>query len=100
MKIKTKNSKGEEIEIEETEVITAVREEYEKKLKEKDNQITSINEQHEKEKDELRKEHVKQLRAVLTGRKDVKEEKEFEEEEIDEEEELVKKAKEHFKKII
>lgn len=97
MKYKTK--KGEEVEIEETEVIKTIQEEYEKKLQAKDEEIKGIKTTHEKEKEELRKEHVKQLRTILTGKKETKEKEEFEEEEVDEEEKLLKEAREHYKNL-
>lgn len=100
--LKYKNKKGEEVEIEETEVIKAVQEEYEKKLTAKDAEIKKAREDFEKEKEGLRQEHVKQMRAILTGRKEPTPEKnEFEDEpEKTEEEETLEKAKEYYKKLI
>ena len=99
--LKYKNKKGEEIEIEETEVIKAVQEEYEKKLTAKDEEIKKQKEAYEKQKQELREEHVKQMRAILTGRKETGTEKpEFEETEENEEEKMLKDAKDIFQKII
>lgn len=100
--LKYKNKKGEEIEIEETEVIKAVQEEYEKKLSEKDAEIKKAQENFEKEKEALRQEHVKQMRTILTGRKEgVEEKKEFEEDaEKSDEEQMLEKAQEYYKKII
>lgn len=99
--LKYKNKKGEEIEIEETEVIKAVQEEYEKKLKDKDAEIAKAKENFEKEKESMRQEHVKQMRAILTGRKEgAPEKKEFEEQEETEEEIMLKNAQETYKKII
>lgn len=97
MEYKTK--KGEVVEIEETDVIKAVKEEYEKALKQKDDEIKIIKEKSEKEKEELRQEHVKQMRAILTGRKNEVKDNEFEEDEIDEEEEMLKQAKEYLSKM-
>lgn len=97
MKVKLKD--GKEIEVEETDVLKAVQEEYEKKLKESNGKIEEIKKKNEEEKEALRKEHVKQMRAILTGRKeelnDPEKENPFDEE--DEEEMLVKKAKEFYK---
>ena len=100
--LKYKNKKGEEIEIEETEVIKAVTEEYEKKLASKDEEMKKAQENFEKEKENLRQEHVKQMRAILTGRQEaVKEKEEFEEQtEKSEEEQMLDTAQEYYKKII
>ena len=99
--MKVKNSKGEEIEIEETEVIVAIKEEYEKKLEEKDGEINKIKEANDKALESLRKEHALQVRAIISGKQEPKkEEPEFEGEEEEGEEELVKKAKEIYKKMI
>ena len=99
--LKYKTKKGEEVEIEETDVIKAVQEEYEKKLADKEKELTQAKEGFEKEKEALRQEHVKQMRAILTGRKEEKPEKEeFEEKDENEEDETLKKAKEYYKKLI
>lgn len=99
--LKYKNKKGEEIEIEETEVIKAVQDEYEKKLADKDAEMTKVKADFEKEKEDMRAEHVKQMRAILTGRKEPEHEKEeFEEQEKTEEDETLEKAKEYYKKLI
>ena len=84
----------------ETDIIKAVREEYEKKLKEKDEEIKKYNEQHAKELDNLKKAQVEQIRALIMGRDTTyKEKKEFEEEEPENEfEALIKETKEILKK--
>ena len=98
--LKYKNKKGEEFEVEETEVITAVKEEYEKKLKDKDAEIAKQKTDFEKEKEALRQEHVKQMRAILTGHKEPDNTKpEFEEEELTDEEQMLNTAKEYIKKL-
>lgn len=100
--MKYKNKKGEEVEIEETEVIKAVQEEYEKKLTAKDAEIKKQKEDFEKEKEALRQEHVKQMRAILTGRKeDGTEKTEFEEAEAKtEEEQMTEDARKIYKTLI
>lgn len=100
--MKYKNKKGEEVEIEETEVIKAVQEEYEKKLTAKDAEIKKQKEDFEKEKQALREEHVKQMRAILTGRKEDSTEKtEFEEAEAKtEEEQMIEDARKIYKTLI
>lgn len=99
--MKYKNKKGEEVEIEETEVIKAVQEEYEKKLTAKDAEIKKQKEDFEKEKQALREEHVKQMRAILTGRKEnVETKEEFEEEEKSEEEKMTEDARKIYKTLI
>lgn len=83
----------------ETDIIKAVREEYEKKLKEKDEEIKKFNEQHAKEIDDLKKAQVEQIRALIMGRDTTyKEKKEFEEEPENEFETLIKETKEILKK--
>ena len=83
----------------ETDIIKAVREEYEKKLKEKDEEIKKFNEQHAKEIDDLKKAQVEQIRALIMGRDTTyKEKKEFEEEPENEFEALIKETKEILKK--
>lgn len=83
----------------ESEVIKAVREEYEKKLQEKDEEIKKNNEQHAKEIDDLKKAQIEQIRAVIMGRDTTyKEKKEFEEEPENEFEALIKETKEILKK--
>lgn len=83
----------------ESEVIKAVREEYEKKLQEKDEEIKKFNEQHKKEIDDLKKEQIEQIRAVIMGRDTTyKEKKEFEEEPENDFETLIKETKEILKK--
>lgn len=99
MIIKGKNKKGEEIEIEETEVIKTIQQEYEAKLQEKDADIQKLKTKNEEEKEKLRQEHIKQIRTLLTGRKEVIEGKEFEEDEEDEEDKMLKNAKEFIKKM-
>lgn len=82
-----------------TDIIKAVREEYEKKLKEKDEEIKKFNEQHAKEIDGLKKAQVEQIRALIMGRDTTyKEKKEFEEEPENEFETLIKETKEILKK--
>lgn len=98
--LKYKNKKGEEVEIEETEVITAIKEEYEKKLSERDASMIKLKNDFEKEKENMRQEHVKQMRAILTGRKeDVTDKQEFEEEEKTEEELTLESAKNYLGKL-
>lgn len=97
--MKVKNKNGEEIEIEETEVITAVKEEYEKQLQEKQKELEKQKEENQKAIEGLRKEHALQLRAIISGRKDPNEIDEFEGKEVDEEEEIIKQAKEILKKL-
>ena len=99
-KVKLKDGSETEVEVNETDVITAVKDEYEKKLGGKDTEIKKIKEDFEKEKEAMRAEHVKQMRAILTGRKEEPEKTEFEEEEKNEEDEMVKTAKEYYKKLI
>lgn len=82
-----------------SEIIKAVREEYEKKLKEKDEEIKKYNEQHAKAIDDLKKAQVEQIRALIMGRDTTyKEKKEFEEEPENEFEALIKETKEILKK--
>lgn len=98
--LKYKNKKGEEVEIEETEVITAIKEEYEKKLSERDASMIKLKNDFEKEKENMRQEHVKQMRAILTGRKeDATDKQEFEEDEKTEEEVTLESAKKYLGKL-
>ena len=83
----------------ETDIIKAVREEYEKKLKEKNEEIKKFKEQHAKAIDDLKKAQVEQIRALIMGRDTTyKEKKEFEEEPENEFEALIKETKEILKK--
>ena len=82
-----------------SDIIKAVKEEYEKKLKEKDEEIKKYNELHAKEIDDLKKAQVEQIRALIMGRDTTyKEKKEFEEEPENEFEALIKETKEILKK--
>lgn len=102
MKINGISKDGNEIEIEETEVIKIIKEEYEKKEQEYKKEIVTLKEKCEEEKNALRNEHIKQVRAILMGRNENTEEQE----EFDENEEekefnvLLKKTKEQYKKMI
>ena len=58
--------KGEEVEITETEVIEAVRDEYAKKEQAQKTEIDGLKAQQEEELKKMREEHAKQIRAILT----------------------------------
>lgn len=51
--------------MEESEVIKAIKEEYEKKLVEKEKEISILTENFNKEKENLREEHIKQIRTLI-----------------------------------
>ena len=100
IKCKVKD-KLEEIELDETDVIKAVKEEYEKTLTEKEKKIKEVEENAKKEKEQLRQEHVKQMRAIILGRKEEINKPNLLDEidEEDEEEKIIKKAKEIYKTL-
>lgn len=98
--MKFKLTDGKEIEIEETDIIKAVKEEYENKIKEKETEITKVKETFAKREEEIRQEHVKQLRAIISGRKDkVDEIPEFEETEKTLEEKMQDNAIKYINQI-
>ena len=74
--------KGEETEVEETEVVKAVKEEYEKKEAALQQQPADEKIAKEDELKHLREEHAKQLRVIMTtGKLDERSEEEKQEEE-------------------
>lgn len=76
------NFKGEEIEVEETEVLKAVKDEYDKKTAELEQKLADEVSSNEESLKKLREEHAKQLRVILsTGKYEEKTEEEKEEEE-------------------
>lgn len=74
--------KGEDVEIEETEVIKAVKEEYDKKQQEYEKKIADIEKENAEKITSMREEHAKQLRVIMTtGKIDDKTEEEIKKEE-------------------
>lgn len=73
--------KGEEIEVEETEVLKAVKDEYDTKTATLEKQLVDEQTKNEENLKKLREEHAKQLRVILsTGKYEDKTEEEKEEE--------------------
>lgn len=75
------NFRGEEIDVEETEVLKAVKEEYDNKTAELEQKLADEKTANEESLKKLREEHAKQLRVILsTGKFEEKTEEEKEEE--------------------
>lgn len=88
--------KGEEIDVDETEVLKAVKEEYDKKSTELEQKLADEKTANEEALKKLREEHAKQLRVILsTGKLDERTEEEKEEEE---EQEKIKQSIERIKR--
>ena len=92
---------GIETELEESDVIKAVKEEYEKQLTEKEKEKQALTEKHEAEEKKIREEHIKQIRAILSGKKDIEDEPEFEPKpEPTLEEKTLESAQKYYKKYM
>lgn len=75
------------------ELITALREEYEKKLKDREAEIRQEFEAKQKEQEER---HIRDMRALLSGHKDEQSNKSEDEEEKSFEQELLEKITQKF----
>ena len=75
------------------ELITALREEYEKKLKDRDSELRQEFEAKQKEQEER---HIRDMRALLSGHKDEQSNKSEDEEEKSFEQELLEKITQKF----
>ena len=75
------------------ELITALREEYEKKLKDRESELRQEFEAKQKEQEER---HIRDMRALLSGHKDEQSDKSEDEEEKTFEQELLEKITQKF----
>lgn len=75
------------------ELITALREEYEKKLKDREAELRQEFEAKQKEQEER---HIRDMRALLSGHKDEQSDKSEDEEEKTFEQELLEKITQKF----
>ena len=75
------------------ELITALREEYEKKLKDREAELRQEFEAKQKEQEER---HIRDMRALLSGHKDERSDKSEDEEEKTFEQELLEKITQKF----
>lgn len=75
------------------ELITALREEYEKKLKDREAELRQEFEAKQKEQEER---HIRDMRALLSGHKDERSDKSEDEEEKSFEQELLEKITQKF----
>lgn len=75
------------------ELITALREEYEKKLKDREAELRQEFEAKQKEQEER---HIRDMRALLSGHKDEQSDKSEDEEEKSFEQELLEKITQKF----
>jgi len=75
------------------ELITALREEYEKKLKDREAELRQEFEAKQKEQEER---HIRDMRALLSGHKDEQNDKSEDEEEKSFEQELLEKITQKF----
>lgn len=75
------------------ELITALREEYEKKLKDREAELRQEFEAKQKEQEER---HIRDMRALLSGHKDEQNDKSEDEEEKTFEQELLEKITQKF----
>ena len=63
--------------------------------------MQELTEKHEADTAKIREEHIKQIRAILSGRKDLKDEPEFEPKpEPTLEEKMLNSAKDNYKKLM